>query len=70
MRYQKRGRHGTKLQMRCHKCRTETAPKDGDWHDSAEGQVFLCRICVPSPVGVQRPKLHYASIFTETRARA
>ena len=70
MRYQKRGRSGTKLQMKCHKCRSECAPKDGDWHDSKEGQVFLCRTCGPNvPLGSTRPKLHYTSIFA-TPARA
>ncbi|MGZ3704022.1 MAG: hypothetical protein ACXWSD_20020, partial [Bdellovibrionota bacterium] len=64
MKFQKRGRLGTKLQMKCHKCRAETAPKDGDWHDSQAGQVFLCRTCVPAaPLGSSRPKLHYTSIF-------
>jgi hypothetical protein len=72
MRFQKRGRLGTKLQMKCHKCRSETSPKDGDWHDSKEGQVFLCRVCVPGAGAgsATRPKLHYASIFAGTGARA
>lgn len=64
MKFQKRGRLGTKLQMKCHKCRLETAPKDGDWHDGPQGQIFLCRTCVPSaPIGSARPKLRYQSIF-------
>jgi hypothetical protein len=71
VRFQKRGRLGTKLQMKCFKCKGECAPKDGDWHDSAEGQVFLCRVCVPAaPIGSARPKLHYTSIFAQGTARA
>jgi hypothetical protein len=72
MKFQKRGRLGTKLQMKCHKCRTECAPKDGDWHDGQDGQDFLCRVCVPAaPLGSTRPKLHYTSIFTSpTQARS
>jgi hypothetical protein len=70
MKFQKRGRTGTKLQMKCHKCRGECPPKDGDWHDSKEGQIFLCKPCGPSgQVGESRPKLHYSSIFAQpTRA--
>lgn len=72
MRFQKRGRVGTKLQMKCHKCRSETAPKDGDWHDGAEGQVFLCRVCVPSTPFTtgHRPKLNYTSFSAADRVRA
>jgi hypothetical protein len=68
MKFQKRGRLGTKLQMKCNKCLGECAPKDGDWHDSEAGQVFLCRVCVkPAPTGTTtRPKLNYTSIFASS----
>lgn len=64
--WQKRGRLGTKLQMKCHQCRLEVQPKDGDWHDGKEGQVFLCHSCGPSrPLG--RPVLK-ASLLSPLRA--
>lgn len=45
-------RTGAKLQMTCHRCHDQCSPKDGDWHNGAENQVFLCRGCEPRlPVG-------------------
>jgi hypothetical protein len=41
----RRTRLGTKLLMKCHDCRQDCLPKDGDWHDSKDGQIFLCRTC-------------------------
>lgn len=38
-------RKGTKLQMKCNKCREGCTPQNGDWHESGVGQIFLCRTC-------------------------
>lgn len=38
-------RTGSKLQLTCHDCRGACAPKDGDWHEGVNNQVFLCRHC-------------------------
>lgn len=48
MRFQKRNRLSTKIQMKCHKCRKDCLPKNGDWHDGVDNQVFLCKICEPA----------------------
>ncbi len=38
-------RLGTKIQLKCHSCHLDCLPKNGDWHDGAESQIFLCRSC-------------------------
>ncbi len=67
MKFQKRGRLGTKLQMKCFRCRTECEPKNGDWHDGKEGQVFLCHNCGPSKTLV-RPALKVSLLGSPLRA--
>jgi len=55
MKFQKR--LGTKIQLKCHVCRMDCLPKNGDWHEGAESQVFLCRSCEykGSPVRAKMP---------------
>lgn len=45
MKFQKRHRLATKIQLKCFQCRLDCLPKNGDWHDGEESQVFLCRTC-------------------------
>jgi hypothetical protein len=68
MKFQRRTRLGTKILMKCHKCRSECQPKDGDWHDAQDGQIFLCRSCEPGAQGIDRPKLRPASMLSPLRA--
>ncbi|HEY8280316.1 MAG TPA: hypothetical protein VIH99_11875 [Bdellovibrionota bacterium] len=70
MKFQKRGRLGTKLLMKCHKCKNDCQPKDGDWHDGEAGQVFLCRTCEPSRSPFDRPKLRVSLLTATPQVRA
>jgi hypothetical protein len=63
MKFQKRGRLGTKIQMKCHHCRLDCLPKNGDWHDSPTGQIFLCRACEATG-RAKRPALHPGSVLS------
>lgn len=65
--FQKRNRLGTKIVMKCHSCKCETLPKNGDWHDAADGQIFLCRDCERASLSV-RPKLRLPLMATTLRA--
>jgi hypothetical protein len=38
-------RKGAKIHMKCNKCREDCDPRNGDWHESTAGQIFLCREC-------------------------
>ncbi len=67
MKFEKRNRLGTKLQMKCHQCRMDCLPKNGDWHDAQDGQIFLCRDCERGPL-LARPKLRVPAIATSLRA--
>ncbi len=51
MKFQKRS--GTRIQLKCHRCRTECQPKNGDWHDGESNQIFLCHSCVYKSPGAR-----------------
>lgn len=65
MKFQKRSRLGTKIQMKCHQCRLDCLPKNGDWHDSQDGQIFLCRDCEKVSLSL-RPKLYMPAMAAST----
>ena len=44
MKIQKR-RTTAKIQLHCHTCKVLCSPKDGDWHDGEQNQIFLCVAC-------------------------
>ncbi len=67
MKFEKRTRLGTKIQMKCHQCRLDCLPKNGDWHDASDGQVFLCRDCEKSSL-TARPKLRLPMMTASLRA--
>lgn len=67
MKFQKRQRLGTKLLMKCHQCRVDCQPKNGDWHDAKDGQIFLCRDCERGSLSA-RPKLHLPLMTGSLRA--
>jgi len=67
MKFQKRTRLGTKIQMKCHQCRLDCLPKNGDWHDASEGQIFLCRDCERTSLAL-RPKLRVPAAANYLRA--